>query len=127
MNEQTEKLIPVVYIAGPFRAETPYDVVQNIRVAEAAALRVWRAGMVALCPHLNTANFSGAAPDEIWLEGDLEMLKRCDAVLLVGNWSESKGATEEYAQASKLNLPCSSDVARLQQIFRDDPNYRLMR
>ena len=34
----------VVYVAGPYRASTEYQVLQNIRKAEEVALHVWRAG-----------------------------------------------------------------------------------
>lgn len=66
----------VVYIAGPFRAENAWEIEQNIRRAEEAALELWRAGAAVLCPHTNTRYFQGAAPDHVWLEGDLELLRR---------------------------------------------------
>jgi hypothetical protein len=95
----------LVYIAGPFRGASQWEQTLNIRLAETAALSVWRAGHVAICPHLNTANFQGALPDEVWLKGDLEILKRCDGVLVVGDWSKSKGTLKEVKLADALNIP----------------------
>lgn len=89
----------VIYIAGPFRAANAWEVELNIRCAEELALEVWRVGGVALCPHLNTRHFSGTMPDEVWLAGDLELLHRCDAVMLVPGWESSKGANHEVAVA----------------------------
>lgn len=89
----------VIYIAGPFRAANQWEQEQNIRRAEELSLRVWRVGGVALCPHLNTRFFSGALPDEVWLEGDLELLRRCDAILMVQGWELSFGAVQERAFA----------------------------
>ncbi|MDI1346314.1 MAG: DUF4406 domain-containing protein [Pseudolabrys sp.] len=86
---------PLVYIAGPYRASTEREVVLNIRRAEEAAIEVWKAGGVAICPHLNTALFGGVLPDETWLSGDIEILRRCDAILMVGKWQDSKGARDE--------------------------------
>ena len=95
----------VIYIAGPFRGDNAWEVECNIRRAEELALGVWRHGGVALCPHCNTRFFDGTAPDEVWLKGDLELLKRCDAVLLTINWRMSKGATAEKEFAEANGIP----------------------
>ncbi len=95
----------VVYIAGPFRGKSSWDIEQNIRRAEELALEVWRAGYACLCPHTNTRFFQGAADDHYWLDGDLEMLARCDAVLLTPDWARSSGARAEAAQADRLGIP----------------------
>lgn len=100
----------VVYIAGPYRAKCEWDVVQNIRAAESLALSVWRLGAVALCPHKNTALFGGAADDSYWLEGDLELLRRSDAVVLVKGWESSSGAIEEVLHAIYRDIPVFTDL-----------------
>ena len=95
----------VIYIAGPFRSTTYYGQVENIRRAEAVALEVWRAGAAALCPHLNTQNFQGALHDEVWLEGDLALLHKCDAILMMERWDQSRGAREERFYAMLRRMP----------------------
>lgn len=105
----------VVYIAGPFRGPSAWAIEQNIRRAEELALAVWRSGMAALCPHTNTRFFQGAAADHVWLDGDLELLKRCDAVLLVPGWERSQGAMAERAHAFEWNLPVFEDFEQLQE------------
>lgn len=95
----------VVYIAGPYRAKNEWNVVCNIRNAEHLALAVWRAGAVALCPHKNTALFGGAANDSVWLKGDLELLRRCDAVVLTDDWRDSSGTIDEVLFAIQHNIP----------------------
>jgi nucleoside 2-deoxyribosyltransferase len=99
------KSLKVVYIAGPFRANSAWDVERNIRRAEELALWVWRAGAVALCPHTNTRFFQGAADDDIWLKGDLELLRRCDAVLLVASRETSAGTLDEILYACDNGIP----------------------
>lgn len=94
----------VIYIAGPFRGPSAWDVQQNIMRAMALALEVWRRGAVALCPHANTMFFQDAAPDRVWLEGDLELLKRCDAVLLTDDWERSSGARAEVVFAREHGI-----------------------
>lgn len=95
----------IVYVAGPFRAPTAWDIEQNIRRAEALALEVWRAGTACICPHANTRFYQGAAPDEIWLNGDLEIVRRCDAVLTTHDWERSSGTRGEVELAHKSGIP----------------------
>lgn len=94
----------VVYIAGPYRAPTISGVLANIGRAREAALAVWKAGAVALCPHLNTALFDGEADDSVWLEGDLVLMRRCDAVLAIDGWRRSTGASLEVECADKYGI-----------------------
>jgi len=97
----------VIYISGPYRSNTEYGVKQNILRAEEEALFVWSIGGVALCPHLNTAFFGGAngLSDDVWLEGDLELVKRCDAIYLIDGWRNSQGAMRELVEATGNNIP----------------------
>lgn len=94
----------VIYIAGPYRAETTYGVYQNIRKAEAVAVNLWKQGWCVLCPHLNTQLFDQieVAPPEVFLEGGLELLRRCDAVYMMKDWETSKGAKTEHEEAVRL-------------------------
>jgi hypothetical protein len=104
----------LVYVAGPYRAPTEWQLVQNIRRAEALALEVWQLGLACICPHKNTALLGGAADDSLWLEGDLEMMRRCDAVICTDDWQRSAGARNEVAEARRLGIPVFESVAELQ-------------
>lgn len=95
----------VVYIAGKYCGPTPWDVQKNIALAAAVAAQVWEIGLVALCPHTNSAHMEGAATDEQFLAGTLELMRRCDAVILVPGWSTSAGTKAEIAEAMRLGLP----------------------
>ena len=79
----------VAYVCGPYRADTICGVVENIRAAEAVALELWRMGFAVICPHKNSALFDGAAPDSVWLKGDLEILIRGDLLVTCTGWWES--------------------------------------
>lgn len=94
----------VIYVAGPYRGHSESEVVANIRHAEAAAIRLWQTGWAVICPHLNTRMFGGLCPDDTWLKGDLEILKRCDAIYMVDGWQRSRGATDELHLAQSLNM-----------------------
>lgn len=95
----------VIYIAGRYRGPNVWAVEQNIRAAEEVAARVWAMGHVALCPHANARHMDGVASDEVFLAGTLELMRRCDAVLLVPNWRDSEGARAEVAEADRLGIP----------------------
>jgi len=95
----------VVYIAGKYRGPNPWAVVQNIRAAEEVAAKVIRAGHMPLTPHKNTAHMEGLADDAFFLAGTMELLRRCDAVLLVPGWSRSVGARLELVEANRIGLP----------------------
>lgn len=97
--------IYVIYVAGPYRGPDNYAIHRNICDAEKWALKLWQAGLAVICPHLNTAHFQGAAPDHIWLDGDLELMRRCDAVFMVPGWNRSTGATVEHGEAARLGMP----------------------
>lgn len=100
----------VVYVAGPFRGPSHWAIAENIRNAERLALEVWRAGAACICPHLNTAHFQDAAPDHVWLDGDLELLARCDAVLMTPDWQRSTGARAEHDFAKDRGIAVLYDV-----------------
>lgn len=94
----------VCYIAGRYRGATISETVKNIRAAEKIAMGVWQDGDVALCPHLNTALMDGICPDEHFLKGDMELLKRCDCIIMIPGWSTSLGAIKEYEMAKELGM-----------------------
>src|SRR3990167_7566055 len=100
-EERQEEMI--IYLAGPYRG----NVTENIEAAIKVAGEVWAAGHVALCPHANTAHFDTLfpdIPDEAYLEGDLKLAARCDAMLMLPNWEKSGGATAERDYADKLGM-----------------------
>lgn len=115
MKKPVKREQKVVYIAGPFRASSSWGIELNIRRAEELALLAWTAGFAVICPHANTRFYQGALPDEVWLDGDLEILRRCDAVLLVDGWEKSKGTAGEVAVAREEGIPVFEDIRELME------------
>ena len=95
----------IIYIAGPLRASTAWATEKNIRVAEDYGLIVANLGLVPLIPHSMYRFFSGAKNDRYWLAATVQLLQRCDAVLMLPHWNESEGSKAEFAEASRINLP----------------------
>lgn len=98
-------MMRVIYVAGPFRGKDSWEMENNIRRAEALALEAWKLGAAVICPHSNTRFFQGAAPDHIWLDGDLAILGKCDAILMTPDWERSSGARAECAHAKAHGIP----------------------
>ena len=90
----------IVFIAGPYRGVDAWEVAENIRRAERVGFVVASvAGVMPLIPHANTAHFDGTMTDEFWLAGTQELLRRCDAIVMVDGWQSSSGSIAELAQA----------------------------
>jgi hypothetical protein len=95
--------VKVAYIAGKYRAQTEWELVQNIRLAEHYALKYAALGYAVVCPHKNSAHFGGTLPDQYWLDSTMELLRRCDVVVMIPGWRRSEGALAEHAEAVRLS------------------------
>ena len=89
----------VVYIAGPYEAYTIPEVYANILKARDVATKYWELGYAVICPHSNTAFMPSTSA---LYEGDIEILSRCDIVVMMCGWEKSKGASLEHKRAIEL-------------------------
>jgi len=97
--------LKIAYIAGPYATNSIYGVVQNIRRAELVALSLWKIGYAVICPHKNSSLLDGECPRQTWIDGDLEILQRCDLLVVLPNWEESEGTRDEISQACMFDIP----------------------
>lgn len=94
----------LVYLSGKYSAG---NIEENIRTARQAAIKLWNNGYFVICPHLNTAHFEvdcKASYDD-YIDGDLRMIEGCDAIVMLSNWTESRGAKIEKDYAETNNIP----------------------
>lgn len=120
----------VIYVAGPFRATLPnghqdfWGIQQNVMAAMRLGLEVWKMGHVALVPHANTMFFQNAegTSDDVWLDGDLELIRRCDGVLFTPDWERSAGAREERRFAQTIGLPVFDTLSEVQDFCVSVPD-----
>jgi hypothetical protein len=93
----------LVYVSGKYTGEID----ANITAARKVAIELWNTGHAVICPHLNTAHFEidCAAHYDQYIAGDLNMISRCDALVMVPGWEDSKGANIEKEYAESLKIP----------------------
>ena len=97
--------MPVVYVAGRFRGSDSWVVHCNIHAAECGGRGVVDLGAMPLIPHAIGAHMEGTATDAFWLTGTLELMRRCDAVLVLPGWESSEGTKGEIAEAARCGIP----------------------
>jgi len=109
----------LIYVAGPYRG----DVDGNIAKARAVAAECYLAGHDVICPHMNTAKMDEdtGLPDEFWLNTTLNLLRRCDAIVLVPGWESSKGTQAEAAYAKQVGIPVYTTVPPLHVTEQERP------
>lgn len=104
----------LIYIAGPFRGNTPWDVYCNVHEAEMLGLEVAKLGLYPVIPHAMTRNFDKLLTDQFWLDGTLEMMKRCDGLITTPWWNASTGAREEVrVMRDEMHKPIFHDIIQL--------------
>jgi hypothetical protein len=93
----------LVYVSGKYSG----DIDANIEIAAQIAAQLWDEGHAVICPHMNTAHFENRclATWENYIAGDLNMISRCDAMVMIPGWEDSKGAVVEKDYAEKLHIP----------------------
>lgn len=98
----------LIYIAGPYSAPAAAARLRNVQEArEVADLinRVYGDLACAVVPHFLSAGIEDSLSPERWYAATLEVLRRCDAVVLTARWAESTGAREERAEAYRRGMP----------------------
>ena len=101
-------MLPLIYVAGPYRAATRDDIARNIDAARSVGISAAALGWFPVIPHANTAHMELDLPglgDDFWLAGTLEMMERCDAVVLIPGWQNSAGTRGEIIRAEELGIP----------------------
>ncbi len=103
------KRLPRIYLAGKFRGPTNADVQWHIHVAERFQAPIAQAGAFPVCVHvmegLKMHDVQQADHGKFWLQGTLEEMETCDAVVLVPGWQDSSGTAGEIERAIELALP----------------------
>ena len=94
---------PLIYVAGAYAG----DVASNITKAEQVSIALIRNGWHVFTPHKNTSGYEKYEDltKSTWLDMDLNILSRCDAMYVMDNWRGSSGTMGEIAFAQRIRLP----------------------
>lgn len=94
---------PIIYVSGKYGG----DIATNIKAAEAVTVQLMRNGFDVFCPHKNTAGFEQYTDltYDRFIEMDLNILERCDAIYMMQGWEDSNGAKIEKEYAEEIDLP----------------------
>lgn len=103
----------LIYVAGPFRGKTTWEVENNIRRAEELGFEVAKLGAVPIIPHTAFRHFDRELTEEFWLDGTLEMMRRCDGAIFLPTWTRSAGATGERTEARLRKMPIFDTLEQL--------------
>lgn len=100
----------VIFVSGAYRGNTPNEIWENIMRARQVAGQLWGKGFVVICPHTNSLLMDGLVSPEVFLEGGIELLKRCDCILMMKGWGTSLGAVAEHKVAKEKGLEVFYEV-----------------
>ena len=85
-------------IIGPYRADTHHEVHLNIERAKKFSKALWALGYATVCPHTNSAFFSGVCAEEDFLIGYQMIMKKMDFIFIIPH-EKSEGSAAEIRLA----------------------------
>lgn len=97
----------LLYVAGKYSGKNEAEKMANVGLAKHAAILLWNAGHAVICPHLNTLDFEYYTDldNKDFVLLDLLIVERCDGIVMLPNWKDSKGAVREYNHAREKGIP----------------------
>lgn len=108
---------PLIYVSGPYTASTAKDLTQNIERAKLAGLNVRAAGFVPVVPHLAVLNDDPKVfTYDKAMNECLEILRRCDAILMMDGWIRSRGACMERDAALRFKIAVFYSIEELSEM-----------
>ena len=95
----------LAYVCGPYRAADNNAIYNNIQDARRLAVELWWMGFAVICPHLNSAFFGGVTKEDNFVAGCVEMVSRCDLLVLTRGRDFTEGMLAEIATANAYSIP----------------------
>lgn len=94
----------MIYLAGALRGNIIKKTI-NMITAKKWALHYWKSGYIVYSPHLNSGWLDTPETDKFVLPANLEILRRCDKLVVMPNWRNSRGTIQEVKFAKKHGIP----------------------
>ena len=122
---KSEKLKPVIYIAGRYSDGGTLDKEErwkNRNVMRYYAIKYMKRGWAVLCPIENDewAYEDGIISYEDTLSSDLAVISKCDAIFFCPGWEKGKGTLVEYEFADKNGIPILFEVINPKELNEYD-------
>jgi hypothetical protein len=101
----------VIYVAGPYTADSHDGVVHNLKKAELVAEELLLHGATPLISHKVTSHFERRPrlkhfTGQDWLDKQaIPLLRICDAMILTEGWEKSPGCQKEIEFARQHRIP----------------------
>lgn len=98
----------IVYVSGAIRPKKGQTLEGNLKVGKDIAYELWKKGYVVICPHANTdldPRVYDGSDGVTWLDGDLDIISRCDAVVVCPDSEKSFGTDLEIKHARARDIP----------------------
>lgn len=115
---------PLLYVAGPYSAATSLGRAWHVAQANLAAALLMEAGYNVLVPHqlgLGIDPDSSRFGEQRWYDLTMDVMLRCDGVVLLPTWERSRGARSERDAAIEAGIP----VYELADLIDDVPEVLL--
>jgi len=109
----------VIYLIGPYYNKDPHLIKANVVLAQLWAARLWQHCTV-ISPHLNIAPLAGQQPEEVFMQGCLELVERSDAVFVISGWHLSPGSLREVSLAEYIELPTLTTIKEVELWLKKD-------
>ncbi len=99
----------LIYIAGPFVGKNNAEIQQNINAAVDASRYiqdVWPDELCPVCPHTNFGGLElmGTCTQDQIMGMCIALLGKCDAILMLPGWEDSRGAVRERDYAEERGI-----------------------
>jgi len=109
----------MIYVAGPYTANSRSQVKANIAQAEAIGEQILAAGHIPIIPYKITSFWDERDAFKHWQNQDwlqkfyLPLLDRCDGAFFIPGWEQSEGAIIEYHHAAVTRKTRYFDIETL--------------
>jgi hypothetical protein len=95
----------LVYIAGPYSADTPLEIEQNVAIAITAGNKIAGVGFAVFIPHLYHYWQQWYYQEyDFWMRQDKELLNRCDCLVRLPGKS-NRADKEVHHALTVLHIP----------------------
>lgn len=105
------KVMPLIYLASPFRHADPNVQRRRILIVNHVAAQLFLQGHCVFSPLTHNTPLIDLIDDQVapehWLQFDLRILRCCDQLLVLKleGWDVSRGVQREIAFAREHNIP----------------------